>query len=118
MRLDVPLPLHSGEPSSVWLRSIDPDVSKMNMMLGRSACARAGVEASASPANAANPARTEARILFDGIFIAFLVTGATGRYGSNGTQPTAGEPRSRARGWWRRTAAQARAAPLATPCCR
>src|SRR6185295_3964569 len=50
MRLLVPLPLHSGEPSSVWLRSIDPDVSKMTRMLGRSDCARTARGAAAPPA--------------------------------------------------------------------
>src|SRR6185369_3193886 len=47
MRLEVPLPLHSGDPSSVPLCSIDPEVSKMTRMLGRSDCARATPEPSA-----------------------------------------------------------------------
>src|SRR6185295_14056045 len=59
MRLVVPLPLHSGEPSA-WLFSIDPEESKTTRTLGRSDCARAAPAPSAiikpqAPRNEATP---------------------------------------------------------------
>src|SRR6185369_7643841 len=59
MRLVVPFPLHSGEPSSVWLCSIDPEVSKMTRMFGRSDWAWTGRDAAA--AQTQNPSAATTR---------------------------------------------------------